>query len=181
MSNDTSEYILEEKHVCRTMGEELSPNRTSVLLAIRAQDIMQENIVWSSPDDSVQQAIAKMQQHDVESMMVGQNGVLEGIVSKSDLTGTVSPCLQPLLAKWQQSSEDATLQIKVKWLMIRPVHTISRDTSCAAIMEKMRRFGGRVLLVVDQHGKLEGLVTQFNIFKVRALLKLESNPGILAK
>ena len=90
--------------------------------------------------------------------MVGQNGVLEGIVSKSDLTGTVSPYLRPLLAKWKQSPEDATLQIKVKWIMIRPVHTISPDTLFAATMKDMRQFGWRVLPVVGQLGNVQGLV-----------------------
>ena len=52
--------------------------------------------------------------------MIGADGVLEGLVSKSDLAGAASPYLRPEFAKWRWPLDDATLQIKVKWIMSRP-------------------------------------------------------------
>jgi predicted transcriptional regulator len=43
-------------------------------------------------------------------------------------------------------------------------------------MENMCRFGVLCLPVVDQQGKMQGLVTEAGIFKV--LLGLKSSPGI---
>lgn len=141
-------------------GEQSLPD-----LKICAKDIMQKEVVWGSPDDSIQQTLAKMQQYDAGYMMIGADGALEGIASKSDITGAISPYLRPVFAKWRRPLDDATLQIRVKWIMSRPVHTIKPETPLTAIMESMRQFGGRCLPVVDQDGKVQGFVTVFDIFK----------------
>ena len=143
-----------------------APNSTDTVSAICAKDIMQKDVPWGSPEDSVQQAITTMQQHNASYIMIGQNDVLEGIVSKSDLKGATSPYLRPEFAKWRRLLDDATLQIKVRWIMSKPVHTIRAETSLAAIMENMCRFSVRCLPVVDNQGKVQGEVTVFDIFKV---------------
>ncbi len=144
-------------------------------LTLSAKDIMQKELVWGSADDSVQQTFAKMQQHDAGHVMVGQDGVLEGIISKSDLTGATSPYLQPAFTKWRRFLDDATLQIRIKWIMSRPVHIISPQTPIEVIMRHMCQFRRPCLPVVDQQGKVLGLVTEANILK--ALLP-QSSPGI---
>jgi CBS domain-containing protein len=140
------------------------------------KNIMHKELVWGSPDDSVQQTFAKMQQHDAGYVMVGRNGVLEGIVSRSDLTGTISPYLRPVFAKWRRPLDDATLQIRIKWIMSKPVHVISPQMPLGAIMRNMCRFRVRALPVADQQGKVLGLVTEANIFK--AILKSKSTANI---
>jgi len=143
------------------------------LFEIRANDIMQNNVTWASPDDSLQQAYAKMQQTDAGYIMIGSNGALEGIVSKSDIKRAMSPYLLPIFAKWRRPLDDATLKIRIKWIMSRPVRTIKPETSLAAIMEYMSQFRGRCLPVTDEEGNVHGLVTAFDIFQ--ALLKSGSN------
>jgi len=56
------------------------------LWSIYAEDIMHSQVIWAGPDETVQQALAKMQQRDAGYIMVGQDGALEGIISKSDIT-----------------------------------------------------------------------------------------------
>ena len=129
-------------------------------------DIMQKDVVWGSADDSVKQTLTKMQQQNAGYMMVGQDGILEGIVSKSNITGAISPYLRPVFAKWHRPLDDVTLQIKVKWIMSRPVCTIKSEAPLAVIIENMCQFGGRCLPVVNQQGKVQGLVTVFDIFGV---------------
>ncbi len=150
-----------------------------LLLQINAKDIMQKDFVWGSADDSVEASLTKMQQADAGYLMVGTGGVLEGIVSKSNITGAISPYLRPVFAKWRRPLDDATLQIKIKWIMSRPVHTVSPETSLAAIMDNMSQFGGRCLPVVDKDGKVQGLVTVFDIFG--ALLKGNSTASMAGK
>ena len=152
---------------------------TGNLFEICANDIMQNKVTWASPDDSLQQALAKMKQTDAGYIMIGQNGVLEGIVSKSDITRAMSPYLQPIFAKWRRPLDDATLKIRIKWIMSRPVHTIKPETSLAAIMEYMSQFRGRCLPVTDEAGNVQGLVTAFDIFE--ALLKGNPNASAAGK
>lgn len=147
---------------------------TDTSSSICAKDIMEENVVWSSPDDSVEQTLARMQQADVGYIMIGTKGVLEGIVSRSNMAEAISPYLRPVFEKWRRPLDDASLKIKVKWMMSRPVRTITPETSFAVIIENMCRFGGRCLPVVNQDGKVQGLITVYNILK----FLLNNNPDI---
>ncbi len=152
---------------------------SAISLATCAKDIMQKEVLWGNADDSVQHALTKMQQADAGYMMVGTDGLLEGIVSKSDIAATLSVYLKPMFAKWRRPIDDATLQIKIKWMMTRPVYTIKPDTSLAAIMENMRQSGTRCLPVVDPQGKVAGMVTVFDIFK--AILNTDSDTSTTGK
>jgi CBS domain-containing protein len=130
-----------------------------------AADIMQKNIVWSSPDESVQQAFEKMQQHDTNYIVIGRDEGLEGIVSKSDLTGAMSPYLKPPFTKWRRPLDDATLQIRLKWIMSKPVQTIEMETPLAAVMEKMCLSERHCMPVTDKEGKVLGMVTVVDVMK----------------
>jgi len=130
-----------------------------------AKDVMLKELVWGSPDDSVQRTFAKMQQHGAGYVMVGQNGVLVGIVSNSNITGALSPYLRPVLANWRRPLDDKTLLIRIKWIMSRPVRTVKPETSLVTVIGNMCQFGHRAFPVVDEQGKVQGLVTVFDIFK----------------
>jgi len=194
---DASEGVAEEKieimaeseepttgEVSKTIQQmtQSQPNqlRDELLAAsdLCAKDVMQKELVWGGAEDSVQQTLTKAQQHNTGYILIGQNGVLEGLVSKSDLAGAISPYLRPVFAKWRRPLDDATLQIRVKWIMSRLVHTISPQTPLAAIMSSMCRFRVLCLPVLDEQGKVQGLVTEADIFNV--LLNLKSSPNISA-
>ncbi len=164
-----------------TMGnpQDGNPVHISVSSGVCAKDIMQKETVWANSEESVQQALTKMQQQDSGYIMIGQDGTLEGIVSKSDITGATSIYLRPIFAKWHSSLDDATLQIKLKWIMSRPVRTVRPETPLATIVENMCRFGGRGLPVMDEQGKVQGLVTVFDIF--RTLLNTSENVSVVGK
>jgi CBS domain-containing membrane protein len=133
---------------------------------------MQKEVLWGDADDSVQQALTKMEQAGVGYIIVGKDGLPDGIVSIFDITATLSVYLKPMFAKWRRPVDDATLQIRIKWIMTRPVHTVNPDTSLTAIMESMCQSGLYCLSVVEKNGKVTGLVTVFDIFK--ALLNTDS-------
>lgn len=136
-----------------------------ISLSVCAKDIMETNVSWCGPDESVQQAIDKMRQFDTGYLLIGNEGVLEGIVSRSDITGAVSPYLRAIFSKWRRPLDDATLNIKIKWIMRRPVHTIKPDINITKIMENMRLLGVRCFPVIDSKNNVQGIVTVFDIFK----------------
>ncbi len=160
-------------------AEKATLNNIGVSSEVCARDIMQKEVVWGNPEDSVQDALTKMQQHDSGYIMIGWDEELEGIVSRSDITGAMSIYLRPIFAKWHRPIDDATLQIKLKWIMSRPVRTIKPETPLATIMENICRFGGRGLPVVDEEGKVQGLVTVFDIF--RTLLNTNDDVSTVGK
>jgi CBS domain-containing protein len=161
-----SSDIPPEEPACAAAPEPTPSDNIREVLAICAKDIMEEALLWGSQDDSVQQALEQMQQHNSTGyILIGQNGMLEGIVSKSDLTAAISPYVRPTFAKWRRSQDDATLQIKIKWIMTTDVHTVTPETSLAATIENMCQLGVRCLPVVGPQGEVQGLVTPYDIFK----------------
>ncbi|MBN1362379.1 MAG: CBS domain-containing protein [Sedimentisphaerales bacterium] len=151
------DQVFEEQAVC--------PPESGIrdLLDVAARDIMTKDVVWCDPDDAVRDVITAMQQHNTGYVLVGRDEVLEGLVSNSNILGALSPYLRPTFAKWRRPEDDATLGIKIKWIMTRPVRTIKPDVSLASAIENMRRYGGRCLPVMDKQGKIQGLITVFDI------------------
>jgi len=136
---------------------------TTDLLCTPAAEIMQRNVVWGRPDDSVQDVIARMEQHNARYVLVGHHEVLEGLVSGSNILTAVSLYLRPMFAKYRRSEDKATLAVKVKWIMSCPVRTVRSDTTLARMMEMICRHGGHCLPVVSEEGRIQGIVTIFDI------------------
>jgi CBS domain-containing protein len=167
------ESVPVEPPVAKPVNSSVTPNHPlenvkfgSELSAITAGDIMNRCMIWASPEDSVDAVQALMQQHNTGYVLVGAGGVCQGIISRSNITGAVSPFLKPIFAKWRRPLDDASLQIKVKWIMSMPVHTVSLLASLDAVVGKMCSFGGRCLPVVNADGKVVGIITVFDVFKV---------------
>jgi len=168
--NQTAIPITESKKSAQSPPD-FPGKRPVAALAIYAKDIMQKEMVWGNPEGSVQEVISKMEQHNIRYLLIGCDGVLEGIVSKSDLAEALSPYLRPEFAKWRRPLDDATLKLKSKWIMSRPVHIIGPQTLLAVIMSSMCRFRVRTLPVVDQQGKVLGVVTEADVFDVLLMPK----------
>jgi acetoin utilization protein AcuB len=145
---------------------------------LTAKDIMQTNILWAGPDESVQKLQSNMQQRDATYILIGKDGVLEGIVSMSDVRDAISPYLKSTFSKWRRPLDDATLQIRSKWIMTRAIHTIKPDMPLSEILIHMCNYGVRCLPVINQDNKVQGIITVFDIFK--AMIK-SSNADIAGK
>lgn len=150
-------------------------DQSKILVNLTAADVMRKDLVWADAENTVEELIAKMQQHDTAYLMIGDKNKLEGIISKSDIRGALSPYLQSMFAKWRDSMDTATLQIKAKWVMSRPVRTVTPDATLKLVIQTMSEHGGRCMPVVDQQGKVQGIVTVFDIFY--ALLNCGSGAG----
>jgi len=144
-----------------TVGPDISV--LTDLLNKPASQIMTPEVIWCDPETTVQDVIGLMQQHSVGYVLVGRDGALEGLLSNSSIQSAVSPYLRPAFAKWRRPEDDATLGIKVKWIMSRPVRTVRPETALATIIESMCRYGGRCLPVVDAQSKVQGIITVFDI------------------
>lgn len=133
------------------------------LTDIKAQNVMRTDIAWASQDDTVEEVMTKMQQQNTGYALIGSPNAIQGIVSKSDIQGALSPYLQSIFSKWKRELDTATLQIKVRWIMSRPVHTVRPDATLSAVMETMCKHSVRSLPVADENG-ICGIVTVYTIF-----------------
>jgi CBS domain-containing protein len=154
----------------------LPAEHAQALLGVSAKDIMKKDVLWGLPDDSVQDAMEKMQAAETAYLLVGQSDFPEGIVTWIDIAEAVSIYLRPVFSKWRRPADDATLQIKLKVIMTRPVRTIKPQTPLSVIVEDMSKCRLRCLPVVNDSGKVEGVVSPFDIFSV--LMKLSPDLSV---
>lgn len=135
------------------------------LLHLPAGQIMNPAVVWVDPEDTVEEVLRQMQQYNVGYVLAGRDGQISGIVSRSDIAAALSPYTRSVFSAWRRPLDDATLQIRIKWFMSRPVHTARSDTLLQSVIETMMRHSVRGLPVVDPNGQTVGLITIYDILR----------------
>ncbi|UCH38167.1 MAG: CBS domain-containing protein [Candidatus Bathyarchaeota archaeon] len=123
-------------------------------------DIMIKNVRTVGPEDKIALARRKMLRHGVGGLpVVKEDNTLMGIITLRDIsfTGTMGDIMT----------------LAVKDLMTKNnLLTCSRDTSLTEIADIMIKTGIQRLPIVDNNGKLMGLVTQSVLIRAfRALFK----------
>ncbi len=124
---------------------------------------MSKDVITVDVDDSMQNAIYILQEHNINILPVMENGDIAGIITDRDLK--------------KASPSDATTldmhelmyiisKIKVRNLMQNTVYTIPPDFTIeeAAAMLMEKRISG--LPVVDEKKQLIGIITRSDIFRV---------------
>lgn len=144
------------------------------ILTAPVEHCMNTRVVWCTEEESVENMLHLMQQKNTDYLLVENDQQLIGILSRSDLAAAVSPYLRPAFATYRRPQDDASLQIRIKWFMSRPVQTVPEGTPLYRAMEKMMRSRIRALPVINFQGTVIGMVTVFDIFS--RLLSLESQP-----
>jgi CBS domain-containing protein len=134
------------------------------ILNCPAQIIMNTKPLWLSPNDSVETALQRMQQNAARYALIEEKDQMVGILSQSDLNAAISPYLRTPFEEYRRPLDDASLQIRIKWFMSRPVRTITPDTPLWKVMDTMYRYQIRALPVQDAAGSVIGLITVMEIF-----------------
>jgi acetoin utilization protein AcuB len=151
---------------------------------------MTENVVTITADRSMMKASKLMKDHHISRLpVVDEQGRIVGIVSDRDIKDA-----SPSKATTLDMHELYYLlsEIKIKDIMTKKVTTIRDDETVekAAVLMLEGNFGG--LPVVDEAGKVVGIITDTDIFKVlveisgvydggvQVGLQIPSGPGSLS-
>lgn len=136
---------------------------------------MSKNIITIDENDSMQDAMKLLKEHDIRMLPVLKKGKLVGIVTDRDLK--------------RASASDATsleihellyllTRVKVKDIMTKKVITVPPDFTVeetALVFQKNKISGAPV---VDSKGKLVGTITQTDLFRVLISLTGVAKGGI---
>jgi len=133
--------------------------------SLLAKHLMQTQVHWVTADDTVNEAQTKMQQIGASFLLVGDGAKLEGLVTQSDLAGAASIYLRPIFVKWRRPEDDATLQIRLKWIMSKQIYSVKPETPLSNIIHLKCKYGISCLPVVDVQGQVLGVVTTKDVFK----------------
>ena len=136
---------------------------------------MSKNVITVDINDSMQDAMKHLKEHDIRMLPVMKKGKLVGIVTDRDLkkasaSNATSLEIHELLY--------LLMKIKVKDIMTKDVITVPPDYTVeetAQVLEKNRISG---VPVVDADGQLVGTITQTDLFRVLISLTGVGNGGI---
>ncbi|AJG41503.1 hypothetical protein TRQ7_08610 [Thermotoga sp. RQ7] len=127
------------------------------------KDFMTRNPITIAPETSFNEALKLMKQNKIKRLIVMKDGKIVGIVTEKDLL-YASPSKATTLNVWELHY--LLSKLKVEEIMTKDVVTVNENTpieDAARIMEE-RDISG--LPVVDDSGRLVGIITQTDIFKV---------------
>ena len=137
---------------------------------------MSKNLVTIDENESMQQAMALMKENQVRMLPVTSKGKLVGVVSDTDLK--------------RASASDATVldmhellylisKIKVNEIMTKNPVTVPEDFTVEETAEILMEHNISGVPVMDHKGKLVGVVTRHDIFKILISLSgLDRSRGI---
>lgn len=125
---------------------------------------MTPDVMFITPDTRLPEAHRLMNEKNIRRLPVVQNGQsLVGIVTRSDVRGA-EPSGATSLSIWEVSYLLAN--VKIGEIMTRNPVTVSSETTIseAARIMMEKKIGG--LPVVDETGKLAGIITESDIFRL---------------
>ena len=110
-----------------------------------ARDVMITSVVSMSPSESIDEAARLLTFHDISGLPVCEGGRVVGVLSEADLIG--------------KSGET------VGAVMTSPAVTVSESTSLEHVAEQLTQQRIRRLPVVDDRGRLVGIVSRRDVLK----------------
>jgi len=136
---------------------------------------MSKEVVTVEAKDSMQRAISLMKEHKIRMLPVLNRGKLVGVVSDTDLK--------------RASASDATMldvhemlylisKIKIKDIMTKEPFTVSPDCTVEETAELLMEHKISGVPVVEEGGKVVGVITQDDLFKVLITLSGLGKHGI---
>lgn len=120
----------------------------------KSSDVMTEDLVWCSPDDTVSKAAQLMKTEDIGPVLIvdnEENRRLVGIVTDRDLALKV-------VAEGRDPNTT-----KVEDVMTRKLVTCRADDDVETAMNAMAQYQLRRIPVVDDNDRLVGIIAQADV------------------
>lgn len=133
-------------------------------------DVMTQQVVTVTPETSFKEAVKLLRRRRVSGMpVVDRTGALVGIVSETDLLNKVEkrdPDSYVLESRRQQLDRVRAAGLNVGSVMTREVVTIRADHPVALAARELHSHGFKRFPVVDEQGRLVGILTRSDLLKV---------------
>lgn len=126
------------------------------------KDWMSKDVITVTPDTTLPDAAALMREHNIRRLPVVEDGVLVGIVSKTDVL-EAEPSDATTLNMWELNY--LLSKLKVSKIMTPDPLTVHENSTIKDAAQLMydHKIGG--LPVVDDEGHVVGIITESDIFR----------------
>jgi predicted transcriptional regulator len=115
--------------------------------------IMSRDVTVLSKEHSARQALTRMTEQSISCIVIAEEGRPLGVFSEGDVTRLIIQGKESWAARLEE-------------VMSCPAQTIAADAPILQGVERMNENNIRRLVVVNDEGKIEGLVTQTDLLKV---------------
>jgi CBS domain-containing protein len=119
---------------------------------MRVEEVMSKDVITTTPDVSIQEALELIMHHHINSVVVADGKKVRGILTETDFLRKVHGAI------------DLT-QIKVREVMHSPILTVPSTTPVLAVLKLMLKRGIRKIPVV-KNGELAGIVSFTDMLKL---------------
>jgi CBS domain-containing protein len=148
------------------------------------KDVMSKNVITISPEESVSNAIDKMAKNNISGLIVVEDEKVVGVISESDvlkifksefpelkLSSNISLSIFSLIKSGIKIIREIKKigKLKVKDLMSKKVFFVKPEDTILEAARVMSKKDVRRLPVIDESGKLVGIISRTDI--LRALIK----------
>jgi acetoin utilization protein AcuB len=127
------------------------------------RDWMTDDVVTVTPDTTLPEAHRLMTDNQIRRLPVMDDGRLVGIITRGDVRGA-EPSDATSLSIWELQYLIA--KIKVKEIMTHDPITISQDVTIGEAAQVMLDNKISGLPVVDGQGRVVGIITESDIFRI---------------
>jgi acetoin utilization protein AcuB len=141
------------------------------------RDWMSTDIITITPETTLPEAERLMITHVIRRLPVVDNGRLVGIVTYGDIRGA-RPSRAASINMWELDFLAA--QLKVSEFMTHQPVTVAQDVTIGEAAQLMLKSMIRGLPVLDSKGKLIGIVTESDIFRLVAREWARQEEGLLS-
>lgn len=151
---------------------------------MKVKDVMTKDVVTTTLDDTLLETSLKMSEKKISGVpVVNEENLLLGMLSEADILRSIKttvktmhliyPSLSSLGVAFREnvSEKEAVSayrdieKMKVSEIMTKDVHSIGPDEELRNAIRKMVTNGINRLPVIDENGKLVGIITRGDILK----------------
>lgn len=137
---------------------------------MRLNELMTTDIITVGPDAPLKEAARRMIEAGISGLPVTDDeGALVGVITEADFVaneaGRRAPKRAGLLRHWLREDDMPASERRVKDVMSAQVKTLSPDADHAEAARTMQREGIKRIPVVDESGRLVGIVSRGDILR----------------
>ena len=122
------------------------------MFEVEVSKIMTKNLITATVNDTVEEAVKRMVDNDVECLpVIDSEGLLKGLVTFRDI---VTKVVYPSAFVWE---------LKIEEVMARNVITCSPDSNVLAVVKAMKNKHLRRIPIVNPDNVLVGIVTNSDL------------------
>jgi CBS domain-containing protein len=132
--------------------------------SIPVSSIMTKNVILQTEDQTIQAISKTMYENNIGNVLIARKNIAQsGIENQNNIVGIIT---ERDVVRIVGSFDQTLYNTSVRELMSKPIISITPNSSLKNAIETMQLKNIRRLPVIEQEGKLVGIITTRDIFKI---------------